>query len=437
MLTRMTRSDFSGEPLAQFCQGMQARLNDRTMRIVGKPALPVKRVAASWGAGDRFDPPSPLLARADVDVLVVGEAREWELVEYAQDSITAGNQKALIILGHVVSEQGGMKYCTEWLKSFMTDVSGRICSGGGTLLEPRQSCRKLNGDSLTSIITGIGWHMVGAASAASFYAPISKVKRWTWETTWAVAGLFSWILLPICVSAILLPDVRAFYTSLDSSVVLKTLLFGAMWGSRQRELRSLTMRYLGMSLGIGVAIGVTLVVGTLIPPLVHGQAIELVTTRGGLFTLLGILVALCGIVIVSIAGHRKELALGSEIREFNVKKGLLLAVMCGIFSSGMSFAIDAARPMQASALAAGVKPLYSALPSYVIIMGGGALVNFAYCFSRLIFKKEFSLKADLALPGSILFRNGALAATGRHHVVSAVLFSMPGGQRVSRPALPT
>jgi L-rhamnose-H+ transport protein len=167
-----------------------------------------------------------------------------------------------------------------------------------------------------------------------------------------------------------------------------------------------------MSLGIGVAIGVTLVVGTLIPPLVHGQARELVTTRGGLLTLLGIVVALCGIVTVSLAGHRKEIALGSEIREFDVKKGLLLAIMCGIFSSGMSFAIDAARPIQAEALALGVKSLYSALPSYVIIMGGGGLVNFVYCFSRLIFKQDLSLKSDLALPGATLFKNGALAATG-------------------------
>jgi putative NIF3 family GTP cyclohydrolase 1 type 2 len=115
------RFRFSGQPLAQFCQDLQSRLNDRTMRIVGKPALPVKRVAVSWGAADRLTT-IPLFASPDVDVLVVGEAREWELVEYAQDSITAGNQKALIILGHVVSEQGGMKYCTEWLKSFMTDV---------------------------------------------------------------------------------------------------------------------------------------------------------------------------------------------------------------------------------------------------------------------------------------------------------------------------
>jgi putative NIF3 family GTP cyclohydrolase 1 type 2 len=119
--TNPNRFLFSGETLAQFCQEIQTRLNDRTMRVIGKPTMPVKRVAASWGAADRLTT-IPLFARPDVDVLVVGEAREWELVEYAQDSITAGNQKALIVLGHVVSEQGGMKYCTEWLKSFVTDV---------------------------------------------------------------------------------------------------------------------------------------------------------------------------------------------------------------------------------------------------------------------------------------------------------------------------
>ena len=59
------------------------------------------------------------------------------------------------------------------------------------------------------ILAGIGWHLVGAASAASFYAPIEKVRKWSWETTWAVAGFFSWILLPISVSYHLLPNFRA------------------------------------------------------------------------------------------------------------------------------------------------------------------------------------------------------------------------------------
>lgn len=264
---------------------------------------------------------------------------------------------------------------------------------------------------MSSILAGIGWHMVGAAAAASFYAPIEKVRKWSWETTWAVAGIFSWVLLPVLVSLILLPNFHGFYAGISRPVLLRTFLFGAMWGIGNVNY-GLTMRYLGMSLGIGVAIGVTLVVGTLVPPLLHGQFLVLFTSQGGLCTLAGIVTALLGIAIVSYAGHRKEKALGVGVAEFSLTKGLILAVLCGLFSSGMSFAIDAARPMAAAAIAAGVKPLYAALPSYVIIMGGGALINFAYCFSRLGFKRDISLRRDLSQPSRTLLINGCMAASG-------------------------
>jgi L-rhamnose-H+ transport protein len=253
--------------------------------------------------------------------------------------------------------------------------------------------------------------MVGAASAASFYAPIEKVKKWSWETTWAVAGFFSWILLPISVSFLLLPGFLAFYGSIDVGVLWKVALFGAMWGVGNVSY-GLTMRHLGMSLGIGVAIGVTLMVGTLMPPLLHGQAALLFETRGGLLTMAGVLVALIGVAIVSYAGHQKEMQLRGEPREFNLKLGLMLAGLCGVFSSGMSFAIDAAKPLEAAALHLGVNPLYAALPSYVIIMGGGAVVNLSYCFVRLAVLKRISFKDDLAQPRGTLLRNGCLAATG-------------------------
>jgi L-rhamnose-H+ transport protein len=261
------------------------------------------------------------------------------------------------------------------------------------------------------ILAGIGWHIVGAAMAASFYAPIEKVKKWSWETTWAIAGFFSWILLPIGVSLILLPSFSGFYSSQDPHLLLKVALFGAMWGVGNISY-GLTMRHLGMSLGIGVAIGVTLVVGTLVPPMLHGQFMTLFTSRGGLWSMAGIVVALAGVAIVSYAGHQKEKQLGAEPREFNVTLGLALAVMCGIFSSGFSFGLDAATPLRAAALAVGVNPLYARLPSYVLIMGGGAVVNFTYCFIRLATLKKLSLRADLSQPTPLLFRNAALAATG-------------------------
>jgi putative NIF3 family GTP cyclohydrolase 1 type 2 len=112
---------FSGEPLAHFCRNMQSRLKDRAIRVVGDPRMPVKRVLVSWGFVSRM-PGISLFARPDVDVFIAGETREWELVEYVRDSITAGNRKALILLGHVVSEQGGMIYCADWLRSFIAEV---------------------------------------------------------------------------------------------------------------------------------------------------------------------------------------------------------------------------------------------------------------------------------------------------------------------------
>jgi putative NIF3 family GTP cyclohydrolase 1 type 2 len=110
---------FPGTPLARFAQDIENKLGIRTMRVLGDPKLPVNRVITSWGyVGMGIT----LISREGVDVLVCGETREWELVEYVQDMISAGKKKAMILLGHVVSEQAGMKLCAEWLKPLVPEV---------------------------------------------------------------------------------------------------------------------------------------------------------------------------------------------------------------------------------------------------------------------------------------------------------------------------
>jgi putative NIF3 family GTP cyclohydrolase 1 type 2 len=123
--------------LARLAKEIEAKLRIRTMRVVGDPKLPVRRVLASWGNVSLM-PGLPFLARPDVDVLVVGETHEWELVEYAQDAIAAGGKKALIVLGHVVSEQAGMKYCAEWLKGFVTEVPVEFIAAAEPFWRPDQ-----------------------------------------------------------------------------------------------------------------------------------------------------------------------------------------------------------------------------------------------------------------------------------------------------------
>jgi putative NIF3 family GTP cyclohydrolase 1 type 2 len=112
---------FPAVSLDRFVKDIRTRLKPHTMRVLGDPHLTINKAVTSWGYVSQL-PGIALLARPDVDVLIGGEAREWEVVEYAQDQISAGKKKALILLGHVVSEQGGMKYCAEWLKPFVPEV---------------------------------------------------------------------------------------------------------------------------------------------------------------------------------------------------------------------------------------------------------------------------------------------------------------------------
>ncbi|MBJ7221284.1 MULTISPECIES: L-rhamnose/proton symporter RhaT [unclassified Brenneria] len=261
------------------------------------------------------------------------------------------------------------------------------------------------------ITMGIFWHLIGAASAACFYAPFKKVRHWSWESMWSVGGMVSWLLLPWAVSALLLPDFWGYYASFSAATLLPVFLFGAMWGIGNINY-GLTMRYLGMSMGIGIAIGITLIVGTLMTPILNGKFGVLIGTAGGRMTLLGVLVAVIGVAIVTYAGRLKERQMGIQAEEFNLKKGLMLAVMCGIFSAGMSFAMDAAKPMHETAATLGVDPLYVALPSYVVIMGGGALINLGFCFIRLATVKDLSVKADFSVAKPLLISNLLLSALG-------------------------
>ena len=100
---------------------LKARLSTHAMRVVADPYQKVKRVALVPGASG-FAKETHALEIPDVDVLLTGEPREWETVEYVADAVTQKRRKGLIILGHIPSEQAGMEECTRWLKSFVTEV---------------------------------------------------------------------------------------------------------------------------------------------------------------------------------------------------------------------------------------------------------------------------------------------------------------------------
>jgi len=100
---------------------LKARLELHTMRVVGDPQMKVSRVALSPGSAG-MQREIGALEKPDIQLLITGESREWETVEYTADAISEKKNKALIILGHIPSEQAGMEECTRWLKTFVSEV---------------------------------------------------------------------------------------------------------------------------------------------------------------------------------------------------------------------------------------------------------------------------------------------------------------------------
>jgi L-rhamnose-H+ transport protein len=185
-----------------------------------------------------------------------------------------------------------------------------------------------------------------------------------------MAGLLTHDLLPVLHGA-------------PASAILWAYFFGVLWGLGGLTF-GLTMRYLGLSLGMATALGYTAVFGTLVPPIFHGQFMQLMAQRSGVIILEGVGICVLGIVFAGAAGISKEMELShaqklASIREFNLKLGLGLATFCGVMSSCFAFGLDAGNPIKALTLEHGTSVMWQGLPVLVVVLAGGFTTNFVWC----------------------------------------------------------
>lgn len=107
--------------LESYANEIKQKFEMESIRVIGNPEMKFTKVAFMAGApgGQRHN---QMLQNENVEVLIAGEAPEWETYLYANDAIQQNKNKAVIFLGHIKSEEAGMKYCAEWLRQFITEV---------------------------------------------------------------------------------------------------------------------------------------------------------------------------------------------------------------------------------------------------------------------------------------------------------------------------
>jgi L-rhamnose-H+ transport protein len=230
---------------------------------------------------------------------------------------------------------------------------------------------------------GVFFHWLGGLASGSFYVPYRGVKRWSWETYWLVGGIFSWIIAPWVFALLLTRNLLAVLSAASGSTLFWCFFFGLLWGVGGLTF-GLTMRYLGLSLGMAIVMGLCAAFGTLMPPIFNGTFVsQVLETMPGRVILLGIGVCLAGIAVAGLAGFYKERAMPLEaqksaIQEFNLKKGFLVALLSGVMSACFAYGLAAGDPIKALTVQAGTPALWRGLPVLVVVLIGGFTTNFIW-----------------------------------------------------------
>jgi len=228
-------------------------------------------------------------------------------------------------------------------------------------------------------LLGVATHAVGAFFAANCYAPQKKVRRWSWQSYFLTQAAFCWFLLPILGAALTIPHLGTVLAEAPKSAMLTSYLLGMAYGIGGMSF-NISIRYIGFSLTYAIAVGLSSVLGTLIPSLVRGTLLTTFSKSGSGWVLAGLVVGTLGIALCGAAGWLKEkhLPTADGKNEFSLMKGLLLSLLAGVLSAVYGFALEAGEPIAdvATQYGAGV---WRGNVTYLFANTGAFVTTAIYC----------------------------------------------------------
>jgi len=281
------------------------------------------------------------------------------------------------------------------------------------------------------VILGVIFHFTGGFASGSFYIPYKKVKGWAWESYWIVGGLFSWLIIPPLAAYLTIADFPAIIAATPGKTLLLTFFFGVLWGIGGLTY-GLGVRYLGVSLGSSIILGLCSVFGALIPSIYYNfepksgkdSFSDMLNSQWGQMVLLGLLVCVLGIIVCGRAGGMKEKDLVSSgktdpsNKEYKLGLGLILSIVSGILSACFAFGIDAGKDMahQANEIWKSTHPnegefLFQNNVTYILILWGGLTTNLIWCMILNFRNKTFKDYTNKNTPLLANYAFSALAGT--------------------------
>jgi L-rhamnose-H+ transport protein len=215
------------------------------------------------------------------------------------------------------------------------------------------------------------------------------------------------------VAAMTIPHLRIVLIEAPKDAMMRSFLLGLFYGIGGTAF-GIAIRYIGFSMTYALSIGISCVLGTLLPPLLAGQLVNLLHQTGSAWVFSGIGVASAGILISGIAGKLRDLdkkpVTGDVTPQSSLKKGLFFAFAAGILSAIFGLALAAGQPIADIAARHGAGQFQGNV--ILIFACGGAFVSTALLCLYLHWK-EGSLREYISFADgpsrSLLAANLALA----------------------------
>jgi L-rhamnose-H+ transport protein len=198
-----------------------------------------------------------------------------------------------------------------------------------------------------SLPLGVGFHAAGALLSANCYAPQKYIRRWSWEIFWMTQAAWCWLLWPIIGALATIPRLGQVLAEAPHDRMWLCFALGMAYGVGGTAF-NISIRYIGFSLTYAIAVGLSSVLGTLVPPLVRGEFAAIVARAGSPWVLSGVVAGALGIALCGAAGHFKErdLDAGAGSRgEFSLVTGLSLSLVAGVLSAVYGFSLEVAAPV--------------------------------------------------------------------------------------------
>lgn len=193
---------------------------------------------------------------------------------------------------------------------------------------------------------GVGFHAAGAMLSANCYAPQKYVKQWPWEIFWMAQAAWCWLLLPIVGAVVTIPHLGQVLAEAPKDRMAMAFGMGILYGVGGTAF-NVSIRYIGFALTYSIAVGLSSILGTLVPPLVRGEFGRILHSAGAPWLMAGIVGGAAGIALCGLAGRWKEQDLdqGGARAGFSLVRGLTLSLVAGVFSAVYGFSLEVAAPV--------------------------------------------------------------------------------------------